>query len=132
MIGLFKNYIEKRISLLKLETTETSVKVLSMAVYILLLVTLGICFFAFFCLGLGLVIGNLLGNYAYGMLIMASIFLVGLLVVFSQKKSIIEKVKEHIGEKVALILLSANSAMDYYPKINFEKADNAFIIKRKL
>jgi hypothetical protein len=21
--------------------------------------------------------------------------------------------------------------MDYYPKINFEKADNAFIIKRK-
>ena len=96
MIGLFKNYIEKRISLLKLETTETSVKVLSMAVYILLLVTLGICFLAFFCLVLGLVIGNVLGNYADGMLIMASIFLVGLLVVFSQKKSIIEKVKERL------------------------------------
>ena len=96
MIGLFKNYIEKRISLLKLETTETSVKVLSMAVYILLLVTLGICFFAFFCLGLRLVIGNLLGNYAYGMLIMASIFLVGLLVVFSQKKNIIENMKERL------------------------------------
>ncbi len=96
MIGLFKNYIEKRISLLKLETTETSVKVLSMAVYILLMVTLGICFFVFFCLGLGLVIGSLLGNYAYGMLIMASIFLVGLLVVFSQKKNIIENLKERL------------------------------------
>ena len=46
-------------------------------------------------------------------------------------KMLIEKVREHIGEKVALILLSASSAMDYYPKINFEKADNAFIIKRK-
>lgn len=46
-------------------------------------------------------------------------------------KMLIEKVKEHIGEKVALILLSANSAMDYYPKLNFEKADNAFIIRRK-
>ena len=46
-------------------------------------------------------------------------------------KMLIEKVRERIGEKVALILLSANSAMDYYPKINFEKADNAFIIKRK-
>ena len=46
-------------------------------------------------------------------------------------KKLVEKVREHIGEKVALILLSANSAMDYYPKINFEKADNAFIIKRK-
>ena len=96
MIGLFKNYIEKRISLLKLETAETSVKVLSMAVYILLMVTFGICFFAFFCFGLGLVIGNLLGNYAYGMLIMASIFLVGLLVVFSQKKRIIENMKERL------------------------------------
>ena len=46
-------------------------------------------------------------------------------------KMLIEKVRERIGEKVALILLSANSAMDYYPKINFEKADNTFIIKRK-
>jgi len=103
MIGLFKNYIEKRISLLKLETTETSVKVLSMAVYILLLVTLGICFFAFFCLGLGLVIGSLLGNYAYGMLIMASIFLVGLLVVFSQKKNL-QKLKKKKNYQISFQL----------------------------
>nr|WP_330370028.1 GNAT family N-acetyltransferase [Lachnoanaerobaculum sp. OBRC5-5] len=46
-------------------------------------------------------------------------------------KKLIEKVREHIGEKVSLILLSANPAMNYYPKIDFEKADNAFIIKRK-
>ena len=46
-------------------------------------------------------------------------------------KKLIEKVREHIGEKVSLILLAANSAMNYYPKIDFEKADNAFIIKRK-
>ena len=39
--------------------------------------------------------------------------------------------REHIGEKVSLILLLGNPAMNYYPKINFEKADNAFIIKRK-
>ena len=46
-------------------------------------------------------------------------------------KKLIEKVREHIGEKVSLILLAANSAMNYYHKIDFEKADNAFIIKRK-
>ena len=46
-------------------------------------------------------------------------------------KKLVEKVREHIGEKVSLVLLSAKSAMNYYPKINFEKADNAFIIKRK-
>ena len=96
MIDLFRNYIEKRISLLKLETAETSVKVLSMTVYILLIVVFGIGFFAFLCVGLGLVIGNLMGNYAYGMLIMASIFLVGLLMIISQKKNIIENLKERL------------------------------------
>lgn len=47
-------------------------------------------------------------------------------------KALIEKVREHIGEKVSLILLSASPAMSYYSKLNFEKADNAFIIKRKV
>lgn len=96
MIGLFKNYIEKRISLLKLEATENTVKVLSMAVYILLLMLLAVCFFAFLCVGLGLVIGNLLGNYAYGMLIMAVIFLLCLLFAFSQKKNIIDRLRERL------------------------------------
>lgn len=30
-------------------------------------------------------------------------------------KGLIEKVREHIGEKVSLILLSASPAMNYYP-----------------
>ena len=35
-----------------------------------------------------------------------------------------------LGEKVAIILLSAPSAMGYYPKIGLNKAENAFIIPR--
>lgn len=31
---------------------------------------------------------------------------------------------------VSLLLLSAPSAMDYYPRIGFEKKDNAFLIPR--
>jgi len=31
---------------------------------------------------------------------------------------------------VALILLSAPEAMEYYPKVGFEKVENGFIIKR--
>ena len=46
-------------------------------------------------------------------------------------KAMIEITKEAIGEEVALILLSAPKAMDYYPKVGFEKLENAFIIKRK-
>jgi ribosomal protein S18 acetylase RimI-like enzyme len=46
-------------------------------------------------------------------------------------KELIKKVRDVIGEKVALILLSAPSAIDYYPKIGFDPINNGFIIKRK-
>ena len=51
-----------------------------------------------------------------------------------QKRGIGEKLiaitKNEIGEQTALILLSAPNATDYYPKVGFQKSDNAFIIKR--
>ena len=46
-------------------------------------------------------------------------------------KAMIEITKEAIGDEVALILLAAPNAMDYYPKIGFEKLENGFILKRK-
>jgi len=45
-------------------------------------------------------------------------------------KKLIEMTKSEIGEQTALILLSAPTAMDYYPKVGFQKIDNAFLIKR--
>jgi N-acetylglutamate synthase-like GNAT family acetyltransferase len=45
-------------------------------------------------------------------------------------KKLIDLTKEKIGNQTALILLSAPNAMDYYPKIGFKKAENAFIIPR--
>ena len=45
-------------------------------------------------------------------------------------KKLIEITKNEIGEQTALILLSAPIAMDYYPKVGFQKIDNAFLIKR--
>ena len=46
-------------------------------------------------------------------------------------KALIRKVREHIGDEVSLILLSAPDAMAYYPKAGFTQADNAFVIRRK-
>lgn len=46
-------------------------------------------------------------------------------------KELIDRVAQAIGDEVSLILLSAPNAMDYYPKVGFDKADNAFIVKRK-
>jgi ribosomal protein S18 acetylase RimI-like enzyme len=46
-------------------------------------------------------------------------------------KELIQKVREDIGKKVSLILLSAPTAMHYYPKIGFAPIDNGFVITRE-
>lgn len=45
-------------------------------------------------------------------------------------KKLIELTKEKVGEGSMVLLLSAPSAIEYYPKIGMEKVDNGFIIKR--
>ena len=45
-------------------------------------------------------------------------------------KELLAKLREMIGDGVTLILLSAPSAMDYYPKVGFEKIENGFMIRR--
>ncbi|WEG19238.1 GNAT family N-acetyltransferase (plasmid) [Alkalihalophilus pseudofirmus] len=46
-------------------------------------------------------------------------------------KELVSLVQEHIGEEVALLLLSSPITMEYYPKIGFEKIENGFKISRK-
>jgi N-acetylglutamate synthase-like GNAT family acetyltransferase len=45
-------------------------------------------------------------------------------------KKLIALTKEYIGDHAMLLLLSAQTAMDYYPKVGFQKVENGFIIKR--
>lgn len=45
-------------------------------------------------------------------------------------KTLIELTRGKVGEKSMLLLLAAPSAMEYYPKVGFEKVENGFIIKR--
>lgn len=46
-------------------------------------------------------------------------------------RELIHRTRDVIGEEVSLILLSAPSAMPYYPKVGFALADNAYVIRRK-
>jgi N-acetylglutamate synthase-like GNAT family acetyltransferase len=46
-------------------------------------------------------------------------------------KKLIECIRNKIGEETSLLLLAAPDAMEYYPKIGFEKIENGFIIRRK-
>lgn len=47
-------------------------------------------------------------------------------------RELVERVRAEIGDEVALLLLSAPGAMEYYPKIGFEAAGNAWLIKRSI
>lgn len=46
-------------------------------------------------------------------------------------KELIRLIQEKLGEEVTLLLVAAPNAIEYYPRIGFEKQDNAFSIKRK-
>lgn len=46
-------------------------------------------------------------------------------------KELIRRVQAVIGEEVSLVLISAPGAMQYYPKMGFTAADNAFAVRRK-
>lgn len=44
---------------------------------------------------------------------------------------LVQEIRNQIGDECILLLLSAPETMEYYPRIGFSKADNAFIINRK-
>jgi predicted N-acetyltransferase YhbS len=44
---------------------------------------------------------------------------------------LVKHVQTKIGDECSLVLLSAPGAVEYYPRLGFERADKAFVIKRK-
>lgn len=53
---------------------------------------------------------------------------------FQQKgigKKLIQILQDQLDDHVSLLLLSAPSAIEYYPQIGFNKVNNGFIIPRK-
>jgi GNAT superfamily N-acetyltransferase len=45
-------------------------------------------------------------------------------------REMIRLTKEKIGEETMLLLLSAPSAMEYYPRVGLSKVENGFILQR--
>ncbi len=46
-------------------------------------------------------------------------------------RQLIDRTREKMGSTCMLLLLSVPSAMDYYPRVGFQKVDCAFWIKRE-
>jgi len=46
-------------------------------------------------------------------------------------RELVQMMRERIGEEVTLLLLASPIAMDYYPRIGFDKINNGYMIPRK-
>ena len=46
-------------------------------------------------------------------------------------RELINQTRMRLSDQVSLLLLSAPAAMTYYPRVGFDKAENAWIIHRK-
>ncbi|MHA6697953.1 phage holin family protein [Chryseobacterium sp. A301] len=92
MIHLVKEYASKRLELLKLEATEKSSKGAGLLVFFGLAALAALFFILLFNIGVGLYIGSLLGNYGYGILIVAGFYLLVLLLLIVLRKFITSKV----------------------------------------
>src|SRR5690606_18355568 len=88
MLDILKDYASQRIDLLKMEATEkTSITAGAISIIVLLSVCM-LFFLILLNIGLGLLIGYYLGNYAYGILIMAGFYLPFMVSIFLSIKTI--------------------------------------------
>lgn len=88
MLDLLKDYASKRLDLLKMEATEKSSVSAGTFTYLALAAVAGLFFLILLNAGLGLLIGSWIGNYGYGLLIMAGFYLLIIVIVFAARKSI--------------------------------------------
>lgn len=88
MVEVVKEYVHKRIDLVKLEATEKTALVAGNIVTIILLCVFGIFFIILLNIGLSCLLGQYLGNYAYGFLIVAGIYLLFVIIVLLAGKGI--------------------------------------------
>lgn len=88
MINLLKEYIEKRLNLVKLEVTEKAAFISGLVYFLVIALVFLTFFIVFLILGVGLWLGYLLGNYAYGLLLMSAVCLLIFIIVVLMRKGI--------------------------------------------
>lgn len=96
MVEIVKEFASKKLDLLKMEVTEKSSVTAGLITFISLFAIAALFFIILFNIGLGLLIGYWLGNYAYGILIMAGFYLLIIAILFLSRKSIQNTVADKI------------------------------------
>ncbi len=96
MVEIIKEYLNKRLELIKLETTEKTSVGLGHVVFLTAIFIFGSLFVLMFNIGIGLLIGYYLGNYGFGLLIMSGFYLLLTLLVFSFKNKITDGIANRV------------------------------------
>lgn len=92
MVEILKEYINKRLELLKLNTAEKSSKAMGFFLFFVVIFIFGSFFILMLNIAIGLLIGHLLGNYGIGLLIMSLFYLILTIVAFVYRKKFTDQV----------------------------------------
>jgi hypothetical protein len=84
-------YLDTKIELTKLKAVNTSSDVLSSLVYLIVKILVIFLFIGFVSVGLAVMIGNILGEYYYGFLLVGGFYLIVLLIIYVQRKNWIKR-----------------------------------------
>ncbi len=96
MIETVKEYVSKRIDLLKIEATEKSSLSAGVITYFVLMVVAFSFFIILFNFGIAFLIGEALGNHSYGFLIVSGFYLLIMIVIMACKKRMVNFVADQV------------------------------------
>lgn len=100
MLEILKEFISKKIELLKMEAEEKTVLIFSFITLFVIILIAFLFFILLLNIGVGLWIGSLLGNYAYGILIIAAFYFLLIFILLMARKSIKAKVANYILKSI--------------------------------
>ncbi|WP_419867803.1 phage holin family protein [Chryseobacterium sp. CT-SW4] len=96
MIETVKEYVSKRIDLLKIEATEKSSLSAGIVTYLIVLLVAFAFFIVLFNFGMAYLIGKALDNTSYGFLIVAAFYFVVMIIIIIFKNKLVNAVADNV------------------------------------
>ncbi len=90
LVEKVKDYAETRIDLLRLKAIDKSSSFLSLLIAMIVVILVGLISFMILSVGLALLLGDLLGKAYYGFFIVAGIYLITGLVLYSTREKLLK------------------------------------------
>jgi uncharacterized membrane protein YGL010W len=88
LFGQSKEYLENRVDLIKMKVADKTASIASTVITGIVLFVVFFIFFIVLNIGLGLLIGDLVGRASWGFLILAALYAIAGLVLFSARNKI--------------------------------------------